>query len=76
MMKITFVDGDDWEALYIDGECVTQGHRIEARELAEILSKRFGFEWDSGEADQEWLEDRGSFPKFLDQVLFEDDEDE
>ncbi len=51
-MKVTLVsNGDDWEGLYVDGELKTEGHRVTAYDLAEVL----GLEWDRVDVSTSWL---------------------
>jgi hypothetical protein len=64
MEKITYVRGQDWEGLYIDGELVEEGHSICVEEVVEAL----GFTCERIMADQEWLEDRGDLPYCLGEV--------
>lgn len=37
-MKVTFVDGDDWEGVYIDGKLVTEGHCVRVDEVLKLLA--------------------------------------
>lgn len=39
-MKIDIVQADDWEALYIDGESVYQGHSIQLATFVKALRER------------------------------------
>ena len=63
-MKITVTDGDDWKGLYVDGKLVYEGHSIPIHEFAKAANIDFDFV----EADDEWLEEVGSFPKNLSEV--------
>lgn len=40
MMLVSTQDGS-WEALYVDGKCVAQGHHIRLRDVADVLGFRF-----------------------------------
>lgn len=62
--KVTFVDGDDWEGLYLDGTLVEQGHHVRL----EDVMKHLGVRYDALYADQEWLEARGRLPENLEDV--------
>lgn len=35
--NITFIEGDDWVGVYLNGKLITQGHSINERELLESL---------------------------------------
>ena len=50
--KVVFVDGDDWEGLYINGVLVDEGHRVR---LEDVMC-RLGIHYNAMMADQEWLE--------------------
>jgi len=62
--KITLVDGDDWQGLYVNGELVTQGHSIRAQDVCEVLGADYAFV----SADYEWLDERGALPELLKDV--------
>jgi hypothetical protein len=68
--KFALVRGSEWEALYVDGESVDQGHRFEPVELLK-LAEQFGFQystlavlWASTADDDRCLEE-GNFPQYL-----------
>ena len=70
---ITLVRGSDWEALYVNGELVDEGHRISAVGVLDYLNGMRVQDAITTEiklADSDWLEDRGSFPDTLDEVVF------
>lgn len=51
MTKFKMVRFDDWEALYHDdekGEKITEGHRIDARDLAEATGLDLEIQWATG----------------------------
>ena len=62
--KVTFVDGDDWEGVYIDGKLVAEGHHVRIDELLQLL----GINGEQIYADDAWLADRGSLPQNLSEV--------
>jgi hypothetical protein len=68
--KFTFVEGDDWVGLYMDGELVYEGHSISPAYLAELLDADFERIW----ADDAWLYDVGTLPKNLEDVRVEREE--
>ena len=62
--KITFVLGNDWTGMYIDGVLVEEGHTIPYWAIVRAL----GFEYDSKSVDEEWLEAYGCMPNDLKDV--------
>jgi hypothetical protein len=71
-MKITFVGepGGDWEGLFIDGKLVREGHSLHWSHVLEAL----GIEYDSFDADEDWMYEHGSFPDDLKDVKRQEDE--
>lgn len=67
--KMTIVQGDDWEGLYVDGKLVEETHQIDWRAR---WVKLMGAE--TVEADYEWLENRGTLPENLEDVKLEEEE--
>lgn len=69
-MKITFVGdpGGDWEGLYIDGKLVIENHSLQWWQVLYALK----IEYDSFDADEEWLQEKGSLPNDLKDVKRED----
>lgn len=64
--KVTIVsDGDDWEGLYIDGVLVFENHTVGAQDVLRAL----GIECDWVECDREWIDNRGSLPDDLNEVV-------
>jgi hypothetical protein len=68
MSVMTFVWGDDWSGVYIDGELVDEGHSISAYSAAEIAIEKRATELQGWPCDIEWLHDQGSLPKLLSDV--------
>lgn len=64
MSKATFVYGEDWEGVYIDGKLLEDGHSINPRDLLSNL----GYQIESFDVNQQWLEDNG-LPKHLENVV-------
>lgn len=65
MSECTIAYGDDWQALYVNGELKHQGHSLDAGEVIEILT---GSRPSSFEADAQSIEDVG-FPELLSDVV-------
>jgi hypothetical protein len=68
--KFALIRGSEWEALYVDGESVDQGHSFAATELL-MLAEMYGFKhstlavlWASTADDDKCLEE-GNFPQYL-----------
>lgn len=67
-MKITHVgNGDDWEAIYIDGRIWRQDHRMRTRDWIDLLAL-VGVEGESLSVDPEQSYDDGCFPDNLEDV--------
>lgn len=64
MKKITFVSGDDWKGLYVDGKLVYENHSIPNY----IVLDKLGIDYDEIEADLDWLDKVGCLPEKLSQV--------
>jgi hypothetical protein len=62
--QIAFVDGDDWEGLYLNGKLVKEGHNIRTDDLLCYL----GFDAEYLYADDEWLAEQGRLPENLEDV--------
>lgn len=62
--RIVFVDGDDWEGLYLDDRLVEEHHHVRTEDVLRHL----GFEYEVIYPDQDWLEERGSLPTDLAEV--------
>ncbi len=62
--KLTRVYCEDWEGVYLDGVLVAQGHSVDISDVAAAL----GVEYQSVEADSDWLEDEGELPESLSDV--------
>ena len=60
-VKITVVKGDDWEALYIDGQKKAEGHSIPDWEFMQALNDAgFEFDYETPWVKTDWLWDNGS----------------
>lgn len=67
--SIAFVsNGDDWEAIYVDGEVWRQGHDIRARDWLELLEQFGGVTTSERHVDTEQSHEMGCFPDLLKDV--------
>jgi len=62
--QVAFVDGDDWEGLYINGKLVEEHHHVRTEDVLRHL----GIKCEVIYPDQDWLEERGSLPANLSEV--------
>lgn len=69
-MELTYVMGDDWEGLYVDGEIFDQGHNLDWRYIIESL---FNVGIETRYADLGWLDQEGYLPESLEDVELETD---
>lgn len=68
---ITFViSGGGWEAIYVNGKLFDEGHSVNFMSLLHFLEGSVVGASDVKEADNSWLESRGSFPISLEDVEF------
>jgi hypothetical protein len=71
-MKLSLVETDDWEALYIDGKCIEQGHSIGEGEGVDYwfkLGQKYpDTKLNSYYIDMEHYEDEGCFPDNFDEI--------
>ena len=68
--KMTFIHGDDWEGIYIDGKLETEGHSHEPTEVVRLAIRRNVSEVDVKECDFDWLHDEGNLPNDLSDVKY------
>lgn len=67
LLNVDFVKGDDWEAVYVLGKLWEEGHHIDWPYILKnhvVHISRIYY------ADLTWLNDRGSFPSSLSEVVF------
>lgn len=64
---ITLVCGDDWMGVYKDGECVYQNHSVDSSRLLGLA----GIEHQSVYVDLNWLDQQGSLPLSLEDIVEE-----
>lgn len=72
--KITLVDGDDWNAIYINGEMFNQGDDIPLHSFGVIenLLTHLGIPHERLVSDYDWLYEQGHFPNKLSEVKLDD----
>ena len=70
MANVILVHTDNWEGLYIKNKLVHQGHTIGRMQLLLYIKTKFPGNTTLNEiipdvffADQEWLDERGTYPK-------------
>lgn len=62
--KITFVNGDDWEGLYINGKLIMENHCLDVFRVLNAI----GIDYNFLDADVEWLVNLGRLPENLTDV--------
>ena len=62
--KITIVDGDCWEGLYINGKLIIENHSLSIYDILEEI----GVKYKHVLVDDEWLGKRGNLPEKLSEV--------
>ncbi len=62
------VIGYDWQGLYLNGELVCEGYRIEADDVLFYLKGKRLDTYLTTDCDGEWLESNGVFPRDLSEV--------
>ena len=71
--KVVYIDGDDWNALYVNGEIVWQDHELSDIKGLELVKDVGPFTVERHEAESEWLDNQiqktGEFPDSLDDVV-------
>lgn len=69
--QYVIVHGDDWQGIYVDGQCISEGHSHSTYEILEIVKENghVGEFW-SFDPDMDWLSDVGSLPEKLKDVQF------
>jgi len=76
--KVFLVYGEDSVAFYFNGIKKLEGHGEEVigdvnwlRQFTKEICKGLKWKYKDGEVDTDWLEERGSFPDELKEVVFE-----
>src|SRR5579872_611974 len=54
-----FVDGDEWQGVYVDGVLVEENHQLRTRDVL----KHFGLADAVVDMDEDWVDMRGSLPE-------------
>ena len=65
--KITFVEAEDWEGIYIDGKLAMQTHALWPQDILSIL----GIKYEVLDANEDWIQDVGKLPENLSECKFE-----
>lgn len=72
-MKLIIISSDDWEAIYLDDECIFQDHEMERMEFVKLLES-YGlkstdiFEFWAEDEDDEIASRCGYFPDKLSEL--------
>ena len=65
---MTYISGDDWVALYYEGELLVEGHSLHPFTIMRLMMQHSPFHIAQLDADPDWLEEQGSFPSKLEDV--------
>lgn len=65
---VVYVCNCDWEAVYIDGELISQGHSVNWMNVVESL----GCNIYNMQAKEDWLQEVGYFPENISEVEFDE----
>jgi hypothetical protein len=65
---VTNVYADDWEGYFIDGKIVYQTHSVRTGSILEELEKLGLIKFETLEADEQSMQEFGSFPDTLEQA--------
>lgn len=63
--NFTLVSYDDWQALYLNGNVVTQDHQVRTDELIESLKDGYDTFEEHFYENNEYMEEEGQFPDKL-----------
>ena len=75
-MKINVVNGDMWQAVYIDEELIYENHQVDLNYLFQVMKTKNpnenikNIEFNEEYCDIDWLEDVGNFPKDYKEIQF------
>lgn len=64
MKKIVFVEGDEWEGLYIDNKLATEDHSLSVFEVLDLIGVNYKVVY----PDDDWLYKVGKLPERLGKV--------
>lgn len=71
MTRVILASVDDWEALYVNGECVEQGHSISSVTYLDVVQnlKSFSFKYYGNEETLEkYVEKTGELPRNVEEL--------
>lgn len=65
--ELVLVTADDWQALYVNGKRVDEGHHISFRDVMAVLENAPGpvTRWAQVEVDWDWMNGRSDLPETL-----------
>lgn len=70
MNRLTFVNGDDWQGLYLNGILMYEGHSIPSYAYGDIINETVGGiqEYIALEVDYDWMTHNGVLPGYLSDI--------
>jgi hypothetical protein len=76
-INLTVVTFDDWDAIYVNGDLVSEDHSFYFEQAMGILERNFGLpldimSYESKDVDGEWFDGQDGFPEELSHVKFDD----
>ena len=69
MNKVIILSGNDWEALYVNGESVWQSHGIDLKDLNEYAPIEHIDFYLANEELEDFALDTGYFPRSIEEVV-------
>jgi hypothetical protein len=67
-MKVTIVEANDWQGVYVSGEIEEQNHSLFNSYYLGQLLDRLNINWEIVECDEDWLMNEGYLPDNLKDV--------
>lgn len=66
-------DGDDWQGLYLNGNLVDEGHRLQLEEVCGYMVVDNPTSFEKRNVNLGWLNEVGLLPPNIDDVVFEEE---
>lgn len=72
-MKLIIIECDDWEAMYLDDECIWQHHHMDRYDFIKLMEKynlkpKDIYSFWADEEDEKYAYDYGQFPNKLSEL--------